>query len=88
MLDRLMILLEGLADIATRSTDIMSYSRWLRRIVLVALPLSIPLILVFIIFAAIILYVSALVVSIAQEVLAGRFDDLWNAESLQQRINR
>jgi hypothetical protein len=88
MFDRVAILLEALSDLLIRSSEIMQYPVWIRRLILVTFPVSLPLLAVLSTIGSTVVYLSALVMSIVYEVREEGFGYLFHAPSVGDLIRR
>lgn len=74
------------ADLLTQSSSIMDYSRWLRRLVLVTLPISLPLIILWQCLVGGLLHGFSLVEDILVELHFSGVSYLWADKSLREQV--
>lgn len=88
MFDRIAIVIELLADLLVRSSEIMQYPVWVRRVVLLTFPISLPLLAVLSTVGSFIVYLTALVLSIVAEVREEGFAYLFHAPAVSDLLRR
>lgn len=88
MFDRIAIVIECLADLLVRSSEIMEYRLWVRRLILVTFPISLPLIAILSTIGSSIVYLAALVMSIAAEIRDEGFGHLFHAPAVADLLRR
>jgi hypothetical protein len=88
MLDQFAILIEALANVLVRSSDIMNYSVWARRLVLVTFPVSIPLLAVLCAIGSLIVYAATLIMSVVYEVREEGVAYLFHAPAVADLLRR
>jgi hypothetical protein len=86
--DRIAIVIELLADLLIRSSEIMQYPVWVRRLILVTLPVSLPLLAILSTIGSFIVYLSALIMSIIAEVREEGFAYLFHAPAVSDLLRR
>lgn len=88
MFDRIAIVIEHLADLLVRSSEIMQYRVWLRRLILITFPISLPLLAILCTVGSVIVYISALVLSIVAEVREEGVAYLFHAPAVADLLAR
>lgn len=86
--DRIAVIVELLADLLVRSSEIMEYPVWVRRVILLTLPVSVPLLAILSTVGSGIVYLIALVMSIVAEVREEGFAYLFHAPSVSDLLRR
>lgn len=82
-MERFFDMIDLLRSICIRGSDIMHYPVWLRRLVLITLPVSVPLIVALVTFGSLIVFLPALLMSIVEEVQIEGVGYLFHAPSLR-----
>jgi hypothetical protein len=88
VIDRLCQFVEGVSAVLFRSSDIMQYPVWLRRLVLITLPVSVPLLVLMAALGSVVVYFLALIMSIVDEVQSEGVGYLFHAPSLADLYTR
>jgi hypothetical protein len=88
MFDKIAIVLELLADLLIRSSEIMQYPVWVRRVILLTFPVSLPLIAILSTIGSFIVYLSALVMSIIYEAREEGVGYLFHAPAVSDLLRR
>jgi hypothetical protein len=86
--DRVAIIIELLADLLVRSSEIMEYPIWLRRLILLTFPISLPLLAILCTVGSLVVYLSALVMSIIAEVREEGVGYLFHAPAVSDLLRR
>lgn len=88
MFDRIAIIIELLADLLVRSSEIMQYPVWVRRVILLTFPISLPLLAILSTIGSFIVYLTALAMSIVAEVREEGFAYLFHAPAVSDLLRR
>jgi uncharacterized membrane protein YoaK (UPF0700 family) len=86
--DKIAIVIELLADLLVRSSEIMQYPVWLRRAVLLTAPVSLPFLAILSTIGSFIVYLTALTMSIVAEVREEGFAYLFHAPAVSDLLRR
>lgn len=82
MFDRIAITIEILADLLVRSSEIMQYPVWIRRVILLTFPISLPLLAILSTIGSGVVYFLALALSIIAEIKEEGFGYLFHAPAV------
>lgn len=88
MFDRVAIVVELLADRLVRSSEIMQYSLWVRRLILLTFPVSLPLLAILCTVGSLIVYLAAIIMSIVAEVREEGVAYLFHAPAASDLLRR